>query len=66
MCHAFYMMWFNAIDILNKLALGPGTVAYGWNPHNGVQDELENIFYVHVCHDRDYCISMLCAFYQLP
>jgi hypothetical protein len=47
-CHAFYMMWFNAIDILYKLALGPGTVADGWNPHNGVQDELRKFLRTHL------------------
>ena len=42
--HAFYREHFHGIDLLNRLALGPGTVADGWRPHNGVQDELKQVF----------------------
>jgi hypothetical protein len=44
MCHAFYMMWFNAIDILNKLALGNGKMV---GIRNGVQDELKKLLWTH-------------------
>ena len=47
-CHAFYRQHFNTIDILNKLALGPGSVAAGWKPHNGIQDELKKFFNLHL------------------
>ena len=42
--HAFYREHFNGIDLLNRLALGPCTIADGWRPHNGVHDELKQVF----------------------
>ena len=43
-CHAFYRQHFNAIDIFNRLALGPGTVASSWVTKNGRQAVLKRFF----------------------
>jgi hypothetical protein len=66
MCHAFYMMRFNTIDILNELALAPGTVTDGWNPDNGVQDELKKCFMYAFAMIETNVYQCFVHFYQLP
>lgn len=42
-CHAFYREHFHSIDVLNKLAFGPGSITHGWKPQNGIHHVLKTI-----------------------